>query len=78
MKATKFTAYKEATQVENEAIESRLKDTEDKLKIVVDQVEDDSERVTELENFTSSIYEDQQFLHGVIQRQDKLITKLTE
>ena len=46
------------------------------FKIVVDQVDAHSDRLSEMEEFIPSVHSDTEFMKGIIQKQDKQITSL--
>ena len=64
--------------IEEVGIISRLSSLENKIMVVVDQAEDNSTRIEELEAMVSSMNEDITFLQGVVQTQDKQIQHLKD
>ena len=46
------------------------------LSVIVDQVESNTECLTELEELASNVHSDNEFLKGLVQRQDKQISSL--
>ena len=74
----KFSTINSVLNKEEEGIEPRLKSCVQNVGLLVDQVESDETRLSELQEFTATIHSNQQYLQGVIQKQDREITWLKD
>ena len=67
---------KEGLLVKTQEHDVQIQDYKATKKILVDQMEENSEKVLELEEIVSSLHDENQYMRGVIQKLDRQLTHL--